>query len=1077
MKFLFTIIGFVLYSSICFSQIELLDKEFQHPPESIQTSVFWYWMCGDISKEGVIKDLQEMKRVGINRAFIGNNFLDFNEGGRGVKLMSEEWWDILHTALKTASELDVEIGIFNSPGWATAGGPWVKPTQSMRYLTSSETILKGPGKVSLQLEKPIEPFQDVKVIAYPASQKSFLVLNNSNSKIEVWPSLEGKEKMFDGDKEEGISLSQDTEVVVDFVAKNPFTARSLTIYPTHSFINAAFELQAKINNRYQTISKFNIHWYKLDIENGFLPFAPTVIALEETVAKEFRLIMKNSQNVGGVAEIQLSESPLIENYAAKTMAKMYQGPMPPWNYYMWRIQPEVKDKALNINPEQILDISQYMTSSGELIWNVPKGEWVVLRIGMTPTGKTNFPGGPDGTGLEIDKMSKEHLCKHFDAFIGKILERIPAKDRRTFKVVVQDSYEAGAQNFTDNFLDVFENRYGYKPLPFLPTYFGKVVGTKMDSDRFLWDMRRLVADKIAYDYVGGFRKLCHDEGLRTWLENYGHWGFPGEFLLYGGQSDEVAGEYWLPNAYPSWENSLGNIENRAASSCAHIYGKKLVSAESNTCGRPAYSTVPADAKQRTDKYFSEGVNNTLLHVFIQQPDTNKYPGVNAWFGTEFNRNNTWYSHIDLFIDYIKRCNYMLRQGINIADVAYYIGEDVPKMTGVQNPLLPTGYQFDYINAEVLLRDVVVKDGLLTLPHGTTYRILVLPEQNTMRPEVLAKIKQLVSEGAVIFGSRPIYSPSLQDQPRADYKVKKMASELWKDLDGVTKNSIKYGKGLIFDGVGLGEVLSAINCPKDCEIPEGEPILFGHRKMGDTDIYFVSNQSELMQQTKIKFRVTGKLPELFNPITGEIRTLTEFASDSVGTTLPVTLYGYESFFIVFRKNGAAIAGTKNFPIPIKMADLDIAWNVEFKGKLSNPAPIQIEKLFDLATSTNDSIKYFSGNMIYKSTFDFDYVLSKSEKVYLNLGEVNKMAKVWVNDKYVGGVWTMPYRIDISSALQQGENTIRMDVVNTWVNRLIGDIRLSKEKRETKVGVHSYKPDSPLQKTGLIGPLNLELEIYN
>lgn len=1076
MKILFVIVGFILYGSVCFSQTSLLDEEFRNPPENVRTSVFWYWMCGNISKEGVVKDLQEMKRVGINRAFIGNNFIDPNEGGREVKLMSEEWWDILHTALKTASELGIEVGIFNSPGWTTAGGPWVKPDQSMRYLTSSETLVKGPGKVIVQLEKPVEEFQDVKVIAYPAPKEKLSVLDSSNSKIEVRPFLAGQEKMFDGHKEEGIPLPKDTEIVVDFRVKDSFTARSLTVYPTHSFIKAAFELQAKIGDRYRTISKFDIHWYKLDIENGFLPFAPMAMTVEETTATEFRLLMKNSQNVGGIAEIQLSESPLIENYAAKTMAKMYQGPMPPWDYYMWRIQPEVKDKALNVDPERVLDISRYMTSTGKLVWDAPEGKWIVLRTGMTPTGRTNFPGGPDGTGLEIDKMSKENLAKHFNAFIGQILTRIPAQDRQTFKVVVQDSYEAGAQNFTDDFLEVFKKQYDYDPLPYLPTYFGKVVGTKMESDRFLWDMRRLVADRIAYDYVGGFRELCHKEGLRTWLENYGHWGFPSEFLLYGGQSDEVAGEYWLPNAYPSWENSLGNIENRAASSCAHIYGKKLVSAESNTCGRPAYSTVPADAKQRTDKYFSEGVNNTLLHVFIQQPDTNKYPGVNAWFGTEFNRSNTWYSHIDLFIDYIKRCNYMLRQGINIADVAYYIGEDTPKMTGAQNPLLPMGYQFDYINAEVLLRDVVVKDGLLMLPHGTTYRVLVLPDQETMRPEVLAKIKQLVKEGAVIVGPRPIYSPSLQGQPQADRRVKKMASELWKGIDGTKNTFAKYGKGLVFDGVGLEEVLSAISCPKDCEIPEGLPLLFGHRKMDDTDIYFITNQSDSMQQTAIKFRVTKKVPELFNPITGETRILTRFVSDAVGTTVPLTLYGHESCFVVFRKNGMPMNGIKNFSTPIKIATLDGPWFVSFQSKLSNPSPIKVNALFDLATSSNDSIRYFSGNMIYESAFDFGAVPSGGEKIYLHLGEIHDMAKVWINGTYMGGAWTMPYRVEISSALKQGKNTIRIDVVNTWVNRLIGDLRLPKEKRETKIGVYPYRPDSPLQKTGLVGPVFLESETY-
>ena len=344
-------------------------------------------------------------------------------------------------------------------------------------------------------------------------------------------------------------------------------------------------------------------------------------------------------------------------------------------------------------------------------------------------------------------------------------------------------------------------------------------------------------DKIAYDYVGGFRELCHKHGLTTWLENYGHWGFPAEFLMYGGQSDEVGGEYWIPSRTPSWENNLGNIENRAASSCAHIYGKNLVSAESNTSGGPAFSHIPAETKQRMDKYFSEGINNTLLHVYVHQPDTDRYPGTNAWFGTEFNRANTWFSHIDLYIDYIKRCNYMLRQGLNIADVAYFIGEDVPKMTGVQDPILPKGYQFDYINAEVL----------------------------AMRPEVLMKIKQLVKDGAIVLGPAPLRSPSLQNQPEADKQILQMAKELWQGIDGKKQTFAVYGRGKVFDGIGLQEVFKQIDCIEDCKIPEDIPFKYNHRQMEGVDIYFLTNQSDSLQQATLSFRVANKIPELSGQI--------------------------------------------------------------------------------------------------------------------------------------------------------------------------------------------------------------------
>ncbi|MDD3038343.1 glycosyl hydrolase [Bacteroides sp.] len=1075
MKKILALFLVILFGLNTYAQKNRLQHEFVAPPEEVKTSVYWYWMCGNISKEGVVKDLQEMKKVGINRVFIGHNYFDPYAGGRNVKLMSDEWWEVLHTAVKTAGELDIEVGMFNSPGWTQAGGPWVKPEESMRYLNSSEIQVKGPQKLSTKLEKPHPDFQDVKLIAYPVNDTGESVLNTTNARIAVSPAIEQSDKMFDGDRLSDIRLPQNVDYCIDMKTDKDFTARSLTIYPSHCNINATFELQAKIGNEYRTLSNFVIDWHFLANIVGFQPFAPVVMTIDETNATDFRLLVKNRHHEGGIAEVELSSTPRIESYAAKTFAKMFQGPLPQWDYYTWREQPEVTDVSLNIDPAKVVDISDHMAPDGTVTWDVPAGNWVIVRTGMTSTGVTNNPGGPDGTGLETDKLSKKHLASHFDAFIGKIMERIPAEDRKAFKVVIQDSYESGGQNFTDDFLERFKERYGYDALPFLPAYFGKVVGSKEQSDRFLWDMRRIVADRIAYDYVGGLRELCHKHGMTTWLENYGHWGFPAEFLQYGGQSDEVGGEYWLPNAFPSWENDLGNIENRAASSCAHIYGKPLVSAESNTSGGPAFSRVPADAKQRTDKYFSEGINNTLLHVYIHQPDTNRYPGTNAWFGTEFNRANTWYSHIDLFLNYVKRCNYMLRQGLNVADIAYFISEDVPKMTGIQDPSLPAGCQFDYINAEVLLRDAFVKNGMITLPHGTSYKVLSLPQTKSMRPELLLKIKQLVQDGAIILGAAPMHSPSLENQPEADRLVASAAAELWGNVDGVQATSRRYGKGMVFNGVSLEELFATIGWTVDCKSENDAPILFGHRTAkNNTDIYFLSNQSEERQKTIMQFRVKGMQPELWNPMHGTIRPLNEFSVNGGLTSVPVTLEGFESAFIVFRKKGKPVKGATNFSDPVESIVIDSPWDVSFKSPLAVPNPIRLPKLQDLSLMSDPKIKYFSGNMIYTTTIDVDLSRMAKRTVELNLGKVAKMAKVWINDRYVGGVWSSPYSLDISSALKQGKNTIRIDVVNTWVNRLIGNSIYPEMAKETWVGMSPYNRDSPLQESGLIGPVKLDLK---
>lgn len=767
---------------------EQLRNGFTSLPDSIQTTVYWHWLAGNISKEGVIGDLESMKAAGINRAFIANIGLQPHEVPTGdVRFLSDEWWEILHAALKKATELDIEIGIFNSAGWSQAGGAWVKPEQSMRRLASVRACLSGGQTVRLPLPKPSPDFQDVKVLAYPSLRTQEMTLRQASE----------------------VRFTQ-SDASLDFRTDTAVTLRSLRCHPLPVPILAQAVLSVKRDNGYEKVKSFRIDRRRDRLDVGFDPYAPVSVSFPATTGKEFRLEFTGLNPGCGFREITLSSLPVVENFEEKTFAKMFQEPLPYWKEYQWAEQAEVDDASLLVHAGRVTDISGYLQGD-TLLWEVPPGEWEIVRTGMLPTYVTNFPAlEGDGLGLEVDKMSKTHLQAHFDAFIGEIYRRIPAEDRKTWKVVVADSYEVGGQNFTDDFLASFERAYGYSAVPFLPVFDGTVVESQDASDRFLWDMRKLVAEQLSYNHVGELTRLSHQHGLTTWLENYGHWGFMGEFLQYGGQADEVAGEFWS-------EGDLGNVENRAASSCAHIYGKRKVSSESFTCGGKAYSRYPRVMKQRGDLFFSEGINNSLLHVYISQKPEYKRPGLNTWYGNEFNRNNTWYSHLDLFTDYLKRCNFMLQQGLNVADVCYFIGEDTPKMTGITQPVLPKGYQFDYINAEVILRDMTVKDGMLTLPHGTSYRMLVLPELKTMRPGLLAKIKQLVADGGVILGPRPERSPSYEDYPHADEHVRDMAGQLWGDVDGVQTRSARFGKGLVLNGMDMAEALATVHCLPDCAL--------------------------------------------------------------------------------------------------------------------------------------------------------------------------------------------------------------------------------------------------------------------
>ncbi len=1050
-----------------------IEKGFRTPPDSVQTSVYWYWISDNISKEGVIKDLQSMKKAGINRAFIGYIGQDNVPYGK-VKIFSNEWWDILHAALKTATELNIEIGIFNSPGWSQSGGPWVKPEEAMRYLAASELHVKGPRKLSQKLDKPVSLFQDVKVIACPEPEDDQLILDNNNGEVSSSPAVGGLSEIVDRNMETGISFPGKGDFTIDLVSETPFTARSLSVYPEKRPINTPAILQVKESDgSFRTVKEFQINRFNAALNVGFDPYAPVVISFPAVASTAFRIIIKDTDPDKGLAEVELSAAPRVERYPEKTLAKMYQTPLPYWKEYQWPGQAEPVDKQTMIDASKVIDLTRYLSADGTLTWNVPDGNWIILRMGMTPTGTTNAPASPEATGYEVDKMSKQQVENHFYGYIGEILKRIPEADRKTFKVVVQDSYETGGQNFTDGFLAEFRQRYGYNPLPFLPVYKGFVVNSEQESDRFLWDMRRMVADKIAYDYVGGLRDISHKYGLHTWLECYGHWGFPGEFLMYGGQSDEIGGEFWS-------EGELGNIENRAASSCGHIYGKTKISAESNTCGGPAFSRYPAKFKQRGDRFFAEGINNTLLHVYISQPYEDKTPGINAGFGNEFNRKNTWFSQLDVYIAYLKRTNFMLQQGLNVADAAYFIGEDTPKMTGITDPELPVGYQFDYMNAEVIEKYMTVKDGLITLPGGTQYRILVLPKLETMRPGLLAKIKQLVHDGAIVLGTAPKRSPSLQDQPEADLKIKEMTAELWGNADGEKVKSHKFGKGMILNGMNMQEAFSLINCIPDCKLPENRSIHYGHRTTGNGEIYFVSNQTGENQLVTPEFRVKGLQPELWEATTGTIRLLPAYEQSSATTAVPLKLAPYESVFVVFRQKAGASGehGVKaNYPDPEVLVRLKGPWKVQFDASMRGPEqPVVFDTLQDWTGSPDERIRYYSGTAVYSCKFNLGR-LPERGRINIDLGNLTAMAKVSVNGVFAGGVWTPPYRIDISKAVRSGENELKVEVVNTWVNRLIGDRKLPAGQRPTWCPVNPYNADSPLQPSGLFGPVTISAVNYS
>jgi len=1046
-----------------------IQSGFVNPTEDNNLWCYWYWINDDISKDGITKDLEAMKKAGIGGALIGNINPARKDGK--VPMLSEEWWSHMLHAVVEGKRIGVDIGVFNCPGWSQSGGPWVDSEKAMRYLTFSETKVEGGKLLNINLKQPEKNFQDTHTLAFKSTIAEKRSTQYIPTKVKAnWKDVDVRE-LTDGvlDSETSFELKGKAPLEITFDLAENIEAQSISVVPSQAF-KCSIELFAIIDGKETLVKKFNFDRFRMAANIGPIKKGAYALAFPKVKTDKFKLICTNFQKFRkgggfGFAEITISEAPVLEKYIEKQLGKMHPTPKPNWDTYIFNQQKELTANEPRLATNEILDISDKVDANGNLNWKAPEGEWTIMRIGMSPTGTKNAPAAPQGVGYEIDKMNGELVKYHFDNFVGELLKRIPEESKSAFKYVVADSYEMGSQNWTDHYEVKFQEKYGYNPIKYLPVLSGRIVGSIEESERFLWDLRRTIADDIAYEYVGALRKASNKHNLKTWLENYGHWGFPGEFMMYGGQSDLIAGEFWN-------EGTLGNIECKASSSTAHTYGKRITSAEAFTSSRKMYLRHPEKLKKRGDWALTEGINHFVLHLYIQQPDDNRKPGMNAWFGTEFNRHNTWFSQADTYFDYLRRCQHLLQQGKYVADVCYFIGEDAPIMTGGRVPEIPKGYSYDYINAEVILNRLTVKDGRFVLPDGMSYKVMVLPPFKTMRPELLTKLEQLVSKGGTILGQKPEKSPSLENFPICDTQVKDLANKMWNEnyVDGKMKAT--YGKGKIWDGYELSEVFADLNLTKDLEVDANAPILWTHRKTSEIDIYFLSNQSDNKLNIAPVFRTDKNLrPQLWNAVSGEIRDLPEYEITLTGIKVPLHFEGAQSWFVVFSKE-AKTNEISNFPEYKSLVTLDQNFKVDFLNKEIGPKEtIEFSKLQDWSISDNEQIKFYSGTATYTKTFTIDQ-LPKNQEMYLNLGKVSVMAKVKLNDKYLGGVWMSPYRLNISEAIQAGENKLEIEVVNLWRNQLIRDKSRKEDEKYTWLVTDDITPKSKLQPSGLLGPVCIE-----
>lgn len=973
--------------------IGVLKEQFLHLPEDARPGVYWYFMDGNLSKEGMTADLESMKQAGIGSVL----FLEVNVGvPRGdVDFLSEEWKTLFAHAVHECERLGIEMTLGVGPGWTGSGGPWVKPSQSMQHLVSSSIEIDGAQK------KPI-------TLPVPLPKRPFF------GEGGLTPELKKEWMDFYEDVAVLAFPSTDTSTVADIDEKA-------------LYYRAPYTSQA-----------------------GVKQYLPSV-----------------------------SDYPVLP--ASAVVAK-----------------------------SQIVDLTDNLNADGSLFWEAPKGKWTIMRFGRRNNGAVTRPAPLPGLGFECDKFDTTAFNDHLKEFTGKLLQAIGPRNKSStggLTMLHMDSWEMGAQNWTAEFRNEFKKRRGYDPLLFYPVYAGKIVESLEISERFLWDLRQTSQELIIEYHAKHLKKYSHRNGFGLSIEPYDM--NPAADMELGSVADVPMCEFWSPGGYNS---SFSCIQ---AASIAHVNGQSVVAAEAFTAV-DAWKQHPASMKDQGDWAFAAGVNKFFYHTFQHQPlDKKLKPGMTMGpYGVQWNRNQTWWPMADAYHKYVARCQYLLRQGKAVADILYLTPEGSPHVFRAPASALSgdvfmpdrKGYNFDGCSPGQLY-NASVKNNKITFPGGASYHLLVFPAWKTMTPALLKKIRSLVEAGAVVVGAPPEKSPGLSGYPDCDTEVRSLTKELWGSTDLPSTQTIRtYGKGKIIWGGEVtsnidnlytsydvtAKLLESMGIQQDLE--SDSSVRYTHRASEDWDIYFVSNRTNKPLKTDGIFRTVRGAPSLWDPLTGRTQDLPEFSKEENRMTIPLQFEPHQSFFIVFEKsNQVSGKQSKNFAASNVLTTLEGAWTVSFDTTWGGPGTLSFANLEDWTQRPENGIKYYSGIATYTKTFDLpaNTRLRENEKLFLNLGEVYNLARVRLNGKDVGTVWTAPWKVDISEAIQEKGNRLEIDVANLWPNRLIGDEQLPDDGikdgqwpewllthkprtsgRHTFATFKHYHKDSPLIRSGLIGPVIIE-----
>lgn len=1076
----------VLISITCTAHADnLSQKAFKAPAKNYQPKTWMHAMNGNISKPGFTEDFKAMKDVGIGGAiFFHVHRRNVPYSSRGpVRFGSNEFYEHLVHAAAQADKNDIEFGIHNSDGWTSSGGPWVTPEMSMKRITWSEQFVQSPnGGQSFVPQQPGFAeglYRDVAVIALPENkynqQNVFANAVFSSSDPTLDASVLGDK---DWDTEFTFIENNDDEYWIQVEVAEPTTLRSLQIETPTRHGEGALQISDDGKTFTTVVEKLR----RPRTGARMWAFSPQLVneGQDGYTAKYFRFVFTKPIIL---KRFDLWSIPRFSHWLS--MNSMERGRL--------SMAPSLPQDAV-VKSQDVM-----LLNRGELPKNgirLPAGNWRILRFGYTSTGAFNVPATIEGEGLEVDKFDAKSLQFHFDQFVGKLVKKVREKGINSLKTTEIDSYEVGGQNWTRGIEDTFKKKFEYDFIKWLPLLTGRVIESPEHSGAILQEFRQHLSDLMVENYFGEFTRLTEQYGLESYIEPYG-WG-PFDELAAGGKADRLMGEFWV-------RDREYNGRVMAAISSGHIYGKKIISAESFT----SINTVnwyghPYFYKHYGDQMWARGINETMFHRFAHQPNNHIKPGMTMdSIGSHIDRTQTWWGNGGVeWFKYLSRGSYLLQQGVPDADFLIHLGDIAPLRVGnANNTGVPDGFAYDYTNTDVLLNRVSVKDGWLVLPEGTRYRALQLHNTEYLHLKTLKRVQELVEQGATVIADKPKKIIGYSEWPQ-DEEFQAITQTLWGDGSPQIR---QINKGRI-SSLGLEESIQQLGYEADLKLNGVAAKLFAHRRIAGNDLYYFYNDKPEFSQLEVDIRNGDGKPEIWNIDDGSIEEITRYQRKGNRLITQLALEPYAGRFVLIRRDGKLpkYDGTHsqlvqdiylNTNQTRAVKELSGAWELEFDTNWGGPSKIIFNELSDWIQHSDDAVKHYSGTAKYAKNFSITKHELAAKKLYLDLGSVQQIAEITVNGKEAGTLWKPPFALDIRPLLKEGQNTLEVKVTNTWVNRLIGDEALPdtsgyrmvgdtvpwlnanekppKSQRVTFTGYNFFQKEKSrvLQSSGLLGPVRL------